>query len=212
MFCICWIHSNININEAFPAWVQKTKAVSFSVLLMCFLLISSWFRLLCKRLSASCWSQREQKYRCSVNQGCSACATAEKVAPESAAVLGSLHQPCRPSPHTFNHSSPQTVAGMWFGLRLLPSPESQQFAGSGQTAALQTTPCSEQPRVHKRWNADTVWMLRQPPGDHSRTRRAELPFKEKTSERTGRQTESITEWDTDFLPWFQSLLQRDKSR
>lgn len=63
-----------------------------------------------------------------------------------------------PNPCTFNHSSPQTVAGMWFGLRLLPSPESQQFAGSGQTAALQTTPCSEQPQVHKCWNEDTAWI------------------------------------------------------
>lgn len=53
MFCICWIHSNININEAFPAWVQKTKAVSFSVLLICFLFISSWFRLLCLQVPMS---------------------------------------------------------------------------------------------------------------------------------------------------------------
>lgn len=47
---------------------------------------------------------------------------------------------------------------------------------------------------------------------HSNTRRAELPFKEKTSERTSRQTEGIRERFTDFLPWFQSLLQGDKSR
>lgn len=73
---------------------RKKKSCFFLVLLICFLFISSWFSsFVCKCLSASCWSQREQKYRCSVNQGCSACATADKVAPESAAVLRSLHQP-----------------------------------------------------------------------------------------------------------------------
>lgn len=170
---------------------QKLFLFGFTHLLSFFFLPCYPGSFVCKCLSSSWWCQREQKYRCSVHHRCSVCDSADKMISESTAVFRSLHWPCSPNPHTFNHSSPQTVAGMWFGLRLLPSPESQQYAGSGQTAALQTTSCSEQPQVQ-----NTACTFRQPPSYHIITAIQEgwaSLQRQKTSQRKGRQTEGIME-------------------
>lgn len=145
---------------------QRLILFGFTHLLSFFFLPTYPASFVCKCLSANCWCQRERLCRCSVHQRCSACARADKMRAQSPAVPRSSHWHCGLDSYVYSHSSPQTVAETWSGLRLLPSPGSQQCAGSGQTAALQTTSCSEQPEVAKCYNVDTARTLRQPRSFH----------------------------------------------